>query len=66
LLKKDVFHWSTKSQQAFDSLKTILTHAPVLTLLNFVKPFIPVTLLNDDKGRTNARLKEMVLGCQRY
>ena len=50
LLKKDVFHWSTKSQQAFDSLKTTLTHTPVLALPNFVKPFIPVTLLNDDKG----------------
>jgi len=49
LLKKDVFHWSTKSQQAFDSLKTTLTHTPVLALSNFVKSFIPVTLLNDDK-----------------
>ena len=49
LLKKDAFHWSTKSQQAFDSLKTTLTHAPVLTLPNFAKPFIPITLLNDDK-----------------
>jgi len=51
LLKKDVFHWFTKSQQAFNSLKTTLTHAPMLALLNFAKPFIPVTLLNDgDKG----------------
>jgi len=50
LLKKDAFHWSTKSQQAFDSLKTTLTHIPVLVLPNFVKPFIPGTLLNDDKG----------------
>jgi len=50
-LKKDTFHWSTKSQQAFDSLKTTLTHAPVLALPNFAKPFIPVTLLNDDKGQ---------------
>jgi len=50
LLKKDVFHWSTKSQQAFDSLKTTLTYAPVLALPNFVKPFMPVTLFNDDKG----------------
>jgi len=50
LLKKDVFHSSTKSQQAFDSLKTTLTRAPVLALPNFVKPFIPITLLNDDKG----------------
>jgi len=49
LLKKNVFHWSTKSQQAFDSLKTTLTHPPVLALLNFVKPFILVTLLNDEK-----------------
>jgi len=39
LLKKDVFHWSTKSQQAFDSLKTTLTHTSVLALPNFVKPF---------------------------
>jgi len=35
---------------AFDSLNTTLTHTPVLELPNFVKPFIPVTLLNDDKG----------------
>jgi len=49
LLKKDAFHWSTKSQQAFDSLKTTLTHAPMLALPNFAKLFIPVTLLNDDK-----------------
>jgi len=50
LLNKDAFHWSTKSQQAFDSLKTTLTHTPVLALPNFVKSFIPVTLLNDEKG----------------
>jgi len=50
LLKKDDFHWSTKSQQAFNSLKTTLTHTPVLALPNFVKSFILVTLLNDDKG----------------
>jgi len=50
LLKKDAFHWSTKSQQAFDLLKTTLTHALVLALPNFAKPFIVVTLLNDDKG----------------
>jgi len=40
LLKKDVFHWSTKSQQAFDSLKTTLTYAPVSALPNFAKPFV--------------------------
>ena len=40
LLKKDVFHWFTKSQQTFDSLKTTLTHAPVLALSNFAKPFV--------------------------
>jgi len=40
LLKKDAFHWSTKSQQTFDSLKTTLTHAPVLALPNFAKPFV--------------------------
>ena len=50
LLEKDAFHWSTKSQQAFDSLKTTLTHAPMLALPNFAKPFILDTLLNDDKG----------------
>jgi len=40
----------TKSQQTYDSLKTTLTHAPILALPNFVKPFIHVTLLNDNKG----------------
>jgi len=40
LLKKDAFHWSTKSKQAFDSLKTTLTHTPVLALPNFAKPFV--------------------------
>jgi len=42
LLKKDVFHWSTKSQQAlaFDLLKTTITHVSVLTLPNFAKPFV--------------------------
>jgi len=39
-----------KISTAFDSLKTTLTHAPVLAIPNFAKPFIPVTLLNDDKG----------------
>ena len=50
LLKKYAFHWYIKSQRTFDSLKTTLTHTSVLALPNFVKPFILVTLLNDDKG----------------
>ena len=40
LLRKDTFHWSKKSQLAFDNLKTALTHAPILALPNFAKPFI--------------------------
>ena len=40
LLRKDTFHWSKKSQLAFDNLKIALTHAHVLALPNFVKPFI--------------------------
>lgn len=40
LLKKDDFVWSPATQTAFDALKTALTIAPILQLLNFSVRFI--------------------------
>lgn len=40
LLCKNAFHWTSKSRTAFDSLKTAMTIAPILTLPNFGLPFI--------------------------
>ena len=40
LLKKDAFLWLEKSQQAFLALKSALTQAPVLALIDFSRPFI--------------------------
>ena len=40
LVKKDMgFKWGKEQQDAFDSLKYKLTHAPILALLNFDKSF---------------------------
>ena len=40
LLKKDAFTWTELSQQTFALLKEALTHALVLALPNFSKPFV--------------------------
>lgn len=40
LLKKDSFNWHLKAQEAFDSLKQIMTEAPVLKLSDFSKSFL--------------------------
>jgi len=40
LLCKNSFHWTSKSQAAFDTLKEVMTAAPVLALPNFTLPFI--------------------------
>ena len=40
LLKKDAFKWSPTTQQAFDTLKRLMTSALVLTLLDFTEPFV--------------------------
>lgn len=40
LLKKEGFHWSDKALTAFNQLKAVVAHPPVLALPNFTKPFI--------------------------
>jgi len=74
LLKKDVFHWSTKSQHAFGSLKTtLITHMcwHFLILSNLLSLLLYSMMIKDRNFNhqlywTDARLKEMVLGCQKY
>lgn len=40
LLKKDSFHWSDQTEQAFITLKQAVTSAPVLALPDFQQPFV--------------------------
>jgi len=48
LIKKDVeWHWNNEQQNAFDSLRKVLSSAPVLMMPNYYKSFtITSTLLN--------------------
>jgi hypothetical protein len=43
LLKKDVFRWTSKHQEAFESLKFHLVNQPVLQYPNFTRPFALTT-----------------------
>ena len=50
LLKKGmVFQWTPQHEESFQALKTALTTAPVLALLNFSKPFV-VEIDASDRG----------------
>lgn len=40
LLQKDSFVWTKKAQQAFDNLKQHMANPPILTVLDFSKPFV--------------------------
>ncbi len=40
LLKKNSFHWTAEAATSFDALKTALSHALILQLLNFNDEFI--------------------------
>jgi len=74
LLKKDDFHWSTKSQQhLIHSRQHLLTHLcwqflilPNLLSLLLYSMMTKDWYFNHQLYCTDARLKEMVLGCQRY
>lgn len=39
-LLKDSFHWSSKAELAFNSLKQAMSQPLVLALLDFSKPFV--------------------------
>jgi len=48
LTKKDVpFHWDQEEEQAFCSLQSVLTTAPVLILPDYGKPFMLITDASD-------------------
>jgi len=48
LTKKDIpFHWDQEEEQAFRSLQSTLTSAPVLILLDYEKPFTLITDASD-------------------
>lgn len=38
-MKKDNFHWTTTTYEAFQLLKTTITSIPILALPNFSQPF---------------------------
>ena len=40
--KRTTFKWSELQQRAFDTLKNILTHAPILQIADFAQPFFLV------------------------
>ena len=40
ITKKNAFQWFETAQQAFETLKDVLTSPPVLTLPNFTIPFV--------------------------
>ncbi|KAL8120175.1 hypothetical protein AgCh_017351 [Apium graveolens] len=40
VLKKDSFHWTSETHQAFEQLKRALVTGPVLAMPNFSKPFL--------------------------
>lgn len=48
MLKRDAFQWGPEQTQAFNQLKQIMTHCPVLALPNFQKPF---TIETDASGK---------------
>lgn len=39
ILKKDAFHWGQEQQLAFDTLKQVMSHPPLLALPDFTTPF---------------------------
>ena len=39
-LRKDNFQWGPQQQQAFDTLKKVMTTPPMLSLPNFSQPFV--------------------------
>ena len=62
LLKKNTtFVWNGTTQKAFDSVKTLLISAPVLTMPDFGKPFI-LTINASDFGAGAVLLQEDAKG----